>query len=104
MKVDSIPRPLRYLIEIALVSLGLFVMMYYKQWFSFISFTITPLKILIPVVIAVYGWVAMYCFRDRYNVENQYKWLVTVSLGFCWVGMIGFIILVFGGFISLLFR
>ena len=105
MKSDSIPRPLQYLIEIALLSLVIFFFSFQDEMFGgFIPFTITPQKILIPVGMAVYGWVAMYCWRDRYNVENQYKWLRTVSLGFCWVGMIGFIFFIYGGFISVLFR
>jgi len=103
MKVDSIPRPLRYLIEIALLSLVIFLLSWGDDMLGFRSFTITPLHILIPVFIAVYGWVAMYCFRDKYNVENQYKWLVVVSQVFAGLGIVGFIILMYGGFILMWF-
>ena len=76
MKTDSLLRTLRYLMEIALASLGLFMVMYYKELFGLVAFFITPQKILFPVGTAVLLWIVTYRLRDDISSfhQIQFEW------------------------------
>jgi|TARA_B110000240_G_C13183203_1_gene318664 hypothetical protein len=84
MNTDSFPRPLRYLIEIALVSLVVFVI---RHWFGlFEAFFFIQQEILIAVGGGVYFWIIT--FGLRFDIEGD-EWLRKLSYG-VW-GFTGFI-------------
>ena len=76
MNTDSLDRTLRYLIEIALLSLVVFLI---RHWFGFLDFFFfIQQEILITVGWAFYFWIIAY--GVRFDIEGD-EWLRKLSYG-----------------------